>query len=218
MPSTSGLPSWDSLQSDSDDGHWPENPVTPPPEPAAAPAPPKPSRRLLWAAIVLPLLTGVGGYLLGTSGSTPEDPPQKDKFAGTAVATLAESWLPDLGACLTARDPGGPMLDNGRVEAVTCQAGDVHVYFETFGTQQAFDDTRRYREQISRTSAGAMAPGPRTGPVSGVAGTYFEYVVDKTCGVFWGRAGALSDLRLETDCTAINGDWTVLRDLWARYS
>jgi hypothetical protein len=54
--------------------------------------------------------------------------------------------------------------------------------------------------------------------VSGVAGTYFEYVADKTCGVFWGRAGARSDLRLETDCTAIGGDWTILRDLWARHS
>ncbi|KHD75438.1 hypothetical protein MB27_22705 [Actinoplanes utahensis] len=186
------------------------------------------------AGVALLALGLAGGYAIGRSTSpvpanvaapvvsAPALPDQSAKFAGTRAASLAGPWLPELGNCLSAADPGGPKLENGRAEMINCQIGDVQVYFETFTSATQFGWTRDYRAGISRKS-GTLVPGvepPRqkTGPVSGRTGTYFEYVTGKTCGVFWGPGGSLTDVRLEADCAAIGNHWPSLRAVWERFS
>lgn len=150
------------------------------------------------------------------------------KFDGD-LAAMAEPWLPYLSRCVNSSDPRAPRPPSNEVTRVTCQLGNMAIFFDEFKTAEARDQDLLIRKQqnadTQRLTPGAAAPTRKTG-VSGTNGDYVEYAFKHSvagaqtfAGIWWDRDGApLVAARIEVQWTAgLDQSWEPLRDVWQRH-
>lgn len=150
------------------------------------------------------------------------------KFDGD-LAAMAEPWLPYLSRCVSNSDPGAPQPPGNEVTRVTCQLGDMTVFFVEFKSPEERDRellTRKQQNLESQQLApGAAAPTHKTGASGTNNGDYVEFAFRppvagaKTyAGIWWDRDGApLVAARVEVPwVSGLNANWAPLRDVWQR--
>ncbi|MGC4748941.1 hypothetical protein ACLQ28_25265 [Micromonospora sp. DT201] len=207
-----------------------------------APKPKRPKWFLIAGALVLVLLAGAAGFFVGRSGDDAGAPSteatlapfeatqlsiNKTKFEGE-LAPLAEPWLAQAGGCAAYNDLGAPFLPANEKRHIFCHYGGAFLHFVLYPDKKEKDAARAFRLQLN-LAGGTLSPGLReatrtTGNISGVAGSYLEYVFKLKdgrvmCGIWWDRDDTDAVTYIETLCQeGIAGNWDALRDLWRRGS
>jgi hypothetical protein len=224
--------------------------------PRIEPSPP-PSRGKFLAGLLVGLLAGLvvlapAGYFVGnlifgddkpetevtttaptSTGLPPYEAQQAElnraKFSGD-LALLAEPWLPYLSRCISSRDPGAPKAPKSEVTRVTCQLGNMTVFFIEYKSPE-----ERNKEYLTRQgqnldakelAPGATPPSHKSAASGKNVGDYVEFVFKPTApgaqtyaGIWWDRDGSpLVAARIEVPwAKGLNQNWEPLRDAWQRH-
>jgi hypothetical protein len=151
------------------------------------------------------------------------------KFNGD-LAALAEPWLPYMSRCVNSSDPYAPRPPRNEVTRVTCELGDMTIFFVEFQTpgdrDQEFVTRKEQNTNALQLAPGAATPTRQAG-LPGINGNYVEYAFkpakanSKTfAGIWWDRDGApLVAARIEAAWGAegLHESWEPLRNIWQRH-
>jgi hypothetical protein len=150
------------------------------------------------------------------------------KFDGD-LAAMAQPWLPYMSGCVSSNDPGARPAPRSEVARVTCELGDMTIFFDEFKTPEDRNQELLIRKQqnsdAQQLTPGAAAPTHIAG-ASGNNGDYIEYAFKHStqgaptyAGIWWDRDGApLVTARIEVPWSLVlNEKWEPLRNIWQRH-
>ncbi|MER7275132.1 hypothetical protein ABT369_11785 [Dactylosporangium sp. NPDC000244] len=215
----------------------------------------------LWLGVLIGVLAGllifaptgwyVGGQLFGSAAKDGPGPvaPSASAQPGLGVyestqlrlnktlfngemATMAEPWLPYISRCTKAGgEGGGAKLPQNEQLRITCQLGNMQVFFVEFKSaadREAELTTRKQQNgDAAQLAPGAAAPGQKTGTAGKNTGDYVEFAFKPAAagsssyaGIWWDRQGS-DVLAARIEVAWVSGaeeKWDSLRDVWQRYS
>ncbi len=151
-------------------------------------------------------------------------------FAGTALTTIAQGWLPYLATCTRNGSPGGPALSDGEKTRVRCTLDGMSAIFVEYDSIEERDRARA--QTIRQGDAASLAPGvappdERKAPSARTEGNYVEYAYRLTergttrtvSGLWWDDARApVAGYLLAYWKDGVGERWEPMRDLWSRYA
>ncbi|MFI5891234.1 hypothetical protein ACIA5D_14095 [Actinoplanes sp. NPDC051513] len=151
------------------------------------------------------------------------------KFDGD-LAAMAEPWLPYLSRCISNIDPGAPKAPKSEITRVTCQLGNMTVFFVEYKTPGDRNKEYLTRQQqnidTQQLAPGAVPPTHKAGASGSNIGNYVEFAfkpqaagAETYAGIWWDRDGApLVAARIEVPwAKGLNQNWEPLRDIWQRH-
>ncbi|MEV4351569.1 hypothetical protein AB0J83_44500 [Actinoplanes sp. NPDC049596] len=152
-------------------------------------------------------------------------------FAGTALVTLSEGWLPYLSTCGRSGTAGGPKLSAGEKVRVRCTLDGMSAIFVEYASV-AERDKARVKAMGQAVDARTLTPGvgPATEgatPSGRTTGNYVEYAyrlseggtTRTVSGIWWDDAPTpVAGFLLAYWKEGVGEKWEPMRDLWSRYA